>query len=554
MSSMGMDKSGTQTLPAGTWTKLTTFTVRSGYPSTVITNNTIVMDTTGSGTIRWRGAFVSTAFTQQFRVVRVSNSAVIGTVNTATIGTVNGVTVTPGEAFELQGFASQAGGFSDVAGGAANTWLEYNQVTSTQSVDGTVTADWGRTGNVNVDAVTDGTVTETWGRTGTLSLTTPQDAEHTTDWGISGGIYQGAFEDVDGAHTTDWGISGGIVIIPKTTPLPSAFSFADVSVSVHTADGRAVGDFPCNIVLAYQWGREAREVSTCSIDIATEGAPELVEELRQWVHWITVWHDDVAVWTGPIQSIRITRAVTSVAARDPATFMWRTRVPITRTFTDTSPVMIADTLWRSMNELHGLRATPALIPGPTDDPFTITAVADARMLHQLMDDLVKVGLVWTVVAGRPILGRFPRDPVTELHECDFLVQLERRRDGTQTFNDVRVQGQNWAQTAKVELAGLNLQNIVALDDLYGSSNIQRAAARYARESATLRDELVVPGSASLHPQAPVTMDDLIPGKVFVVHYEAISQLMRLDQVSVTGSPDTFDVQISLVALEQSTGE
>lgn len=554
MSSMGMDKSGTQTLPAGVWTKLLTFTVRSGYPSTTITNSTLVMDTTGSGDIRFRGAFTVAGFTQQFRVVKNGSTVLGSAANTGVTTTISAQSVALGDTLELQGFASQAGGWSDVAAGAANTFLEYNQLTSTQQVNATSSRVWGTSGTLGLQGNAAGTVTESWGRAGTLAVTMQADAEHTTDWGITGGIYKGSFYTVDGARPVNWGITGGIVVVPKSTPLPSAFSFADVSVSVHTVDGRTVGDFPCNIVTAYQWGREAREVSGCSIDVATQGAPELVEELRPWVHWITVWHDDLAVWTGPLQSARITKAVTSLVARDPSTFMWRTRVPITRTFNDTSPALIADRLWRSMNELHGLRATPTVIPSPTEDPFTITAVADARMLHQLMDDLVKVGLMWTVVAGRPVLGRFPRDPVVELQECDFLVELERRRDGTSTFNDVRVQGQNWSQTATVDLAGLHLQNIVALDDLYGSSNIQRAAARYARESAILRDELVVPASASLHPQAPVTMEDLVPGKVFIVHSETISQLMRLDQVSVTGSPDSFDVQISLVALEQDTGE
>src|SRR5690606_17959169 len=144
-------------------------------------------------------------------------------------------------------------------------------------------------------------------------------------------------------------------------------------------------------------------------------------------------------------------------------------------------------------------------------------------------------------------------PIAELYECDFLVELERRRDGTQTFNDVRVQGQNWAQNAVVDLAGLRLQTIVSLDDMFGASNIQRATQQYARESATLRDELVVPPNASLHPQAPVTLDDLVPGKVFTVHTDTISQLMRLDAVTVSGSPETFDVQVTLVALE-NTGE
>src|SRR5690606_9992224 len=120
-------------------------------------------------------------------------------------------------------------------------------------------------------------------------------------------------------------------------------------------------------------------------------------------------------------------------------------------------------------------------------------------------------------------------------------------------NDVRLQGQNWAQTAIADLAGLRLQTLVSLNDLRGAANIQRAAQRRARDLARLRDELVVPANASLHPQAPVTLDDLVPGKVWAVHTERVSQLMRLDKVEVSGSAEAFDVQVTLVALEPDSG-
>lgn len=552
MSSMGMDKSGTQSLPTATWTKLTSFVVRSGYPSTVITSSALVMNITGVGDIRFRGQFSSSFGTQQFRVVKNGVTVLGSPANTGVTTTISAQSVVPGDTLELQGF-SDSGFAQTVSAGAAATFLEFNQTSQNQTIGGSQTVSWDRTAALALGGPVDAASTIGWNRSAAVGLGGPIEAASDIGWNRTADLYKGIHYDIDAASNIGWAATADLLHIPKIVSPPSAFTFADVSASIHTVDGRMVGDFPCNIVQGYQWSRESTEVSTCSMDILTQGAPELIEELRQWVHWITVWHDDMPVWTGPIQTIRITRTVTSISARDSSTFMWRTRVPITRTFTDTAPARIADTLWRSMNQLHGMRATPTVLPGVVDDTFTVAAVSDSRMLHQFMDELVKVGLIWTVVAGRPVLGRFPRDPVAELYECDFLVELERRRDGTQTFNDVRVQGQNWAQTAVVELAGLRLQTIVSLDDMFGASNIQRATQQYARDSATLRDELVVPGNASLHPQAPVTMDDLIPGKVFAVHYESISQLMRLDQMSVSGSPENFDVQVTLVALE-ATGE
>lgn len=547
MSSMGMDKNGNQTLASlSTWTKLTAWTVRSGYPSTVITNNTLVMDANAIGNIRYRGVFNSALGTQQVRVVK-NGVTVLGTANGSVTTTISAQTVAIGDTLELQGFASTSG-FNVVNGGAANTFLEFNQTSSEQNVAGTTTDTWGRSGTLSETAVTAGTVTDTWGRSGLIGLQGPVNGTRSDTWGISGSIYKGAFLNVAGTRPVNWGISGGILVVPKPTPLPSVFDVADVSMSIHTVDGRMVGDFPCNVITAFNWSREANEVSVCSFDIATEAAAELVEELRPWVHWVTVWHDGAPVWTGPLQTVRLRSATTSVTARDTSTLMWRTRVPVSRTWVDTHTEDIANDLWKAMLQLHRVRVTPVVLAEVVQKSFTITAKAEQRMLHQVMDDLTKVGLTWTVVAGRPVLGEFSREPVVTLEDCDFMVELERRRDGTATYNDVRIQGQNWAQTAVAELAGLRLQTLVAMDDMFGAANVQRAALQYAQDTARIRDELVVPGSASLHHNAPVSLDDLVPGKVFAVHSGDISQLMRLDQMSVSGSSSGIDVQVSLVAL------
>lgn len=550
MSSMGMDKSGSQTVtPTSTWVKLLSFTARSGYGSTVITSSALVMDVTGIGDIRFRGTFSAALGTQQFRVVKNGSTVLGSAANNATTTTISAQSVTAGDTLELQAFAS-AGGFDSVSPGATATFLEYNQTSSNQNVTGTRADAWGISGTLALQDVVSGTRADAWGISGGLALTAQANGQRTDTWGISGGIYKGAFPQVDGARPVNWGVSGGILVVAKPTPLPSVFDVDDISMSIHTVDGRMIGDFPCDVVLTFNWSRESNEVSVCAFDVATQGAPELVEELRPWVHWVTVWHDGTSVWTGPIQSIRIGWATTTINARDTATLMWRTRVPVSRTWVDTHTEEIANDLWISMLQLHRVRVTPIVLAEVVQKSFTITAKAEQRMLNQLMDDLTKVGLVWTVVAGRPVFGQFSREPVVTLEECDFMVELERRRDGTQTFNDVRIQGQNWAQNAKADLAGLSLQFLVSMDDMFGSANIQRAALEYAQDSARIRDELVVPGSASLHHQAPVSLDDLVPGKVFIVHSGAISQLMRLDQVTVNGSGGGIDVQVGLVALEQ----
>jgi hypothetical protein len=323
-------------------------------------------------------------------------------------------------------------------------------------------------------------------------------------------------------------------------------------MTVHTVDGRQVGDLPCSVVPAQTWTREGNEVSRCDFTIATQGALDLVSELRPWLHWVTVWDNGTPAWTGPVQRLRIGKAVTTVAARDHSTFMWRTRVPTSKAWAGEDPGEIAAELWRSMLEVHGITANPTVYTDTDTEKFDYAVKADSRMLHQAMDDLTKLGLNWSVVAGTPVFGPPVDAPIETLRECDFLVDLDVVRDGVGTFNNVRVQGKNWAQSHVEPMAGLNLQTLVSLDDVFGVANIQRATRQYARNTARIRDVLEVPASASLHADAPVSLSDLVPGALFLVQAMGLSTVMRLDTLAVSTTPGKYDVQVTLESLADQT--
>jgi hypothetical protein len=552
MSSMGMDKSGTHQIPQSAWTQITSWTVRTGFPATVITSDRLVIDNAGTYTINWRAQYSASGGTQQFQIVH-NGSTVIGSSSGQTgSGTITPINLAPGDTLELQGNSTSFNtNHRTVLAGSTTTYIEAIALTTPWTGDAQTTAiTWNRSAAAGLDAdIPSSDTAVSWSVAAEMQHEGAIPAQAGINWDIEADLYQGIHYDAAAAVSIGWDTSADMTLIPDVTSLPSVFENTELSVSVHTADGRVVGDFPCNMVGNFRVGRERVEVSTATVQVATPGDPELIDELRPWVHWISLWLGDTAIWTGPLWRIQIGKAITTLSARDPAIFMYRTRVPVTKTYTDTVPARIAQDLWRAMNQLHRLTGAPLVLPGVADETFTVSAVANTRMLNQFMDELVKVGLEWTVAAGRPILGEFPKTPVAELQECDFLVELERVRDGSQTFNDVRVQGQNWAANAVADLAGLHLQGLVSMDDIFGASNIQRAAEQYTRQVATLRDDLIVPAGASLHPQAPVTYDDLIPGKCFAVYTETAQQLMRLDQVEISGGAGAFDVQVTLIALQ-----
>lgn len=545
---MGMDKSGTQAISSNVWTKLVTFTVRTGYPLTNISGDSLVLDG-GTGDVRFRGDFTSVGNTQQFRVTK-NGSTVVGSVaNTGVTTTVSAQTFVNGDTLSLEAFTDT--GFSARRTVASGGFLEFNQTTTNYDVDASRGVVWGRSAEIGVGGGISATDRQTvWGRSAELSANASLPVSpRTINWAIAADLYKGQNFDIAATRPISWGVSADLLHIQPAQNLNPDFD--SISVSVHTADGRGVGDFGCRMIGGVTWGRERAEVSACQLTLATEGDPDLIEDLRPWVHWVTVWHGDRPMWSGPIQQVKIGRAVTTVSARDPSTFMWRTRAPVTKTWVDTDPTGVAEELLAAMLDLHRVAGVPLVLPNVTE-AFTYHTDADSRMVNQLVDDLVKLGLQWTVVAGKFILGEFNRQPFAELAECDFLVEIERLRDGTATFNDVRVQGQNFAQTAIVPLANLHLQSLVSLDDVYGVSNIQKATQRYAQETAAIRDVLQVPGSASLHPDAPVTLTDLVPGRVLKVNAAGVSQLMHLDQVQFSITPDSYDTQVTLVAVQDKS--
>lgn len=548
MSSMGMTKSTSQNIPSGgAWVKLTGFTVRAGYPGTILTNDTLVMDGSGVGDLRWQGSAAAIdASYQSVRVVKNGTTVVAGPTGVNVIGTATGITVEAGDTLELQ-----AANTYFTARPSSGAFLEFNQTTQDHPAGAGPNIGWFTSSTVNLEraAQPESTVVG-WNVEAGIGKQAEAAASRSIGWSTQAELYVGQKYDAAANPTIGWAVSADIEVLRKAQP-PEVL-WEDTAVSLHTADGRVLGTLLCDAMEGLVWGRERREVSGCEIVALTQADPELIEDLRPWVHWVTVWHGQAPVWSGPIQSATIGRTRTRIVAKDPATFMWRTRVPITYQWADTDPTRIAESVLGYMNELHGLTAAPIVLPAVTE-AFTYSATSDSRMLHQMFDDLIKLGLEWTVVAGRFILGKFPPAPVASLAECDFLVEIERLRDGTATFNDVRVQGQNWAQTAVAPLAGLRLQTLVSLDDVFGVSNIQKAARLYAEETSAIRDVLVLPSSASLHPEADISLDDLIPGKNLLVQAQGVASVMVVDQVSVSVSPSSFDTQVTLVAV-QDRGE
>lgn len=340
----------------------------------------------------------------------------------------------------------------------------------------------------------------------------------------------------------------------------------DYRVRFHSPTGAIRTDFPCGKMINLAWARQLSEQSRAALGGGTSDSYELIKNVQPWTDMMSIWRGDDFVWTGFCTGIKYTKTGWAIGVFDPSCLAWRTRTPLSKQWVDTDPVDIAaELLDTTMNfqNVQGITGLTAKVPSSTSYTFAVTK--DAKMVHQNLEDLVKMGIHWTVVGGKPLVMPALRSTQMTfkkfaLADCDFAVQLEAAIDGTRFANDVRLKGGNWAETVQTaDQTGLRIQQIVSMDKLVGVSNIQRAAQQQAARSAVLRKVVSVPSGATLNPDVNIGINELIPGIVVPVHTDllgGITDWQRLEsvEVKVSNGNESVGVTLATSAVDLSSGD
>lgn len=332
-------------------------------------------------------------------------------------------------------------------------------------------------------------------------------------------------------------------------------------VSLHTFKGVQLYQFLGNSLMDVTWSRETSEVSRCEITVPSLlDADDRMPEIVPWLHWVSVWDDtgQHLHWTGPIQKVSYTRRAMSISARDMGTLLSRTRCPMTKRWDIAWPSEIAREMFERMVELHGLSVNPIVLPVHPiqyDERYAYAAKADDKMLDAVIDELVRLGLKWSVVSGVPILGRVSRTPIASLMETDFVGEgMTVIRDGAGFANDVLLRGGDSLSRARVEAGGLNIQSIVNIDNMFGVSNVDRAVKQHARYTSQFHDGVSLPQNAVLHPEAPVSIDQLIPTSRLIIDAYGLLLETELTGIDVSCSSDGSSVSIRVTGVNDEPTE
>lgn len=329
------------------------------------------------------------------------------------------------------------------------------------------------------------------------------------------------------------------------------------NVSIRTIGGVQLYQFLSSGYSQLKWTRSLRDTSICDLLVPPNAGYARIPNITPWLHWVDVWDErgDQLYWSGPIQSAEQGHDWLKLSAGDVSSLASRTFCPLTKLWDAADPAEVASELWDAMVELHGLNVKPIARNDPRGDRFQFSCTADEKMTDEVIGDLTNLGLYWSVVAGIPLLGPARFDAIAALGEKDFVdAQFSVIRDGANTYNDVQLRGADAISRARVPMGGLNLQKIVTIDDMFGVSNADHAVQQYVRHTGAIRDAISVPRGATLHPDAPIRIERLVPSVRVNVEAFGLLTTMEVEGVTVSCTKGATSVGIDLESVNDDLPE
>lgn len=330
---------------------------------------------------------------------------------------------------------------------------------------------------------------------------------------------------------------------------------SDYAAQITTRGGaRVLGEMEWS---ALSYGRGANETGEASVRWFQGDAslPPFLVRAEPWEHDLVIWRhsEPDPVFAGPVRTVKYAPGETTVTAKDGTCWFEKRRIYTSRTYEN---VDLAFIFGRIAGDALDQDPSPGLvvITAPCGVIGTrITRAAEAALAADLMRELARSGVDWTVV-GRQILigGPALTDPLGALLLIDEAVMnptLEKAGDVTVTKQTIRWQAPDQTPMLKsvsstqVALLGL-LETLDEEPDIADSTSAGDAAQ--ARLDLLSENPRVV-GSV-LTADAPTTVNQLVPGRIVDFRLSTLPELAigetRLQKVAVAVSQESEAVAIT----------
>lgn len=305
-----------------------------------------------------------------------------------------------------------------------------------------------------------------------------------------------------------------------------------------------------------EWGRVLDDTSDAVIRVPYSGPDccELLNLTRTWCNSIAIFSDQEPVWMGPITGLTYTRDETVISARDVTQWLVRRVIKSLLDFTGTNAAdlsSIAEALVRhgyaqdDPGVLAYLHVLPSGIYGERRyEP-------DTGYVFDQLRELARTGIDFTAIGQRVIIaGEMPLARLPGLTDEHFAGELTVVEDGLAAATAATVLGKGVSGTAGgAGVCGL-LEVLQSEEEILDERSAQAEAEAIVAAGYPSPVYLDVPDDAQLTPDAPIGINDLIPGVLVPVTStetcRTVAAELRLQRVKVAFTPDAGEqVRVTL---------
>lgn len=324
----------------------------------------------------------------------------------------------------------------------------------------------------------------------------------------------------------------------------------DYGVTLTEWSGRILWQSTDTKLNKLSFSRELSEVSQASLE--AQMPEDIANLIEPWVYRLSVYRNDVLVWHGAVTKVRSVGKSVKLEAADGAVMFDRRRIPLNRTWrqhdaTQAMTTMVED----GLGYLDPVDLVDNLIAYESRIWVTSHYVAGEAMVADAVSDFVDQGLVWTVAAGRLLIGPVgARRSTAQITDRDFDGEVAIIKDGTEMVTDALVVGKgvNAIYTAGPTPYGM-LQTIEKDDGAVREYECEQAAKRLVEDLRQAPRSIEVSGASRLLPSAPISIEELIPGvRVPVASNQTgitVGSTMQLTKLDVDVSDSGETVKITL---------
>lgn len=367
---------------------------------------------------------------------------------------------------------------------------------------------------------------------------------------------------------------------------------ASYTVTIHYQGGDRVYCY-LETVESVTWSRERRGTSTAQVRLSaqalTPACARLLRDLWPLAHEVTVYRDDRAVWQGPLirrTSSRTDQGGTTITLdAEDCSYWFKRRMPrVSRRLDSVEITSVGRAVVESTFGVRDPNLATNVVTWPTARNITHSIQAYGRWAIDELSEVAAQGMDWSYV-GRTLFMTGPTDETSpmqgQLSSDHLLGQVELELDGDQyaslVYGAPQPQENVWNALEGIGGASpyFGLVEYVAQtdhpwnlnedgefepagEDGLSQSQTRQALIRaaQARHTQMSRPPITVrcADGARLSPEAPISLDRLVPGgRVDVALDErdflfSLVRPMRLMRVDVTWDGDGESIGVSLVQI------